>query len=110
MTSQPTPIDEARGGLHIVEQSLWTALPRYLRRLSLALKKHTGMHLPIECAPMRFASWMGGDRDGNPNVTAKITHDVIHLARWYDGKNECPIGKPPYLLNPSPHPLHLSRK
>lgn len=45
---KPTPIDEARGGLHTVEQSLWSALPKYLRRLSTALKKHTGQPLPIE--------------------------------------------------------------
>lgn len=79
---QPTPLDEARGGLHIVEQSLWKALPQYLRRVSNALKKHTGNPLPLTCTPIKFGSWMGGDRDGNPNVTAKVTRDVCLLARW----------------------------
>uniref|UniRef100_A0A0D6R4R0 phosphoenolpyruvate carboxylase n=1 Tax=Araucaria cunninghamii TaxID=56994 RepID=A0A0D6R4R0_ARACU len=79
---KPTPVDEARGGLHIVEQSLWKAVPHYLRRVSAALKKHTGKALPLTCTPIRFGSWMGGDRDGNPNVTAKVTRDVCFLARW----------------------------
>ncbi|KAL3338501.1 hypothetical protein AABB24_027565 [Solanum stoloniferum] len=79
---KPTPVDEARAGLHIVEQTLWKAVPHYLRRVSNALKKHTGRPLPLTCTPIRFGSWMGGDRDGNPNVTAKVTKDVSLLSRW----------------------------
>ncbi|XP_010681388.2 phosphoenolpyruvate carboxylase 4 isoform X1 [Beta vulgaris subsp. vulgaris] len=79
---KPTPVDEARAGLHIVEQSLWRAVPHYLRRVSNALKKHTGQALPLTCTPIKFGSWMGGDRDGNPNVTAKVTRDVSLLSRW----------------------------
>ncbi|MED6150693.1 Phosphoenolpyruvate carboxylase 4, partial [Stylosanthes scabra] len=79
---KPTPVDEARAGLNIVEQSLWKAVPRYLRRVSNALKKHTGKPLPLTCTPIRFGSWMGGDRDGNPNVTAKVTKDVSVLSKW----------------------------
>ncbi|KAJ4960771.1 hypothetical protein NE237_020681 [Protea cynaroides] len=79
---KPTPVDEARAGLHIVEQSLWRAVPHYLRRVSTALKKHTGRPLPLTCTPIKFGSWMGGDRDGNPNVTAKVTRDVALLSRW----------------------------
>ncbi|XP_068637271.1 phosphoenolpyruvate carboxylase 4-like [Aristolochia californica] len=79
---KPTPVDEARAGLHIVEQSLWKAVPHYLRRVSTALKKHTGCPLPLTSTPVRFGSWMGGDRDGNPNVTAKVTRDVSLLSRW----------------------------
>ncbi|PIA39515.1 hypothetical protein AQUCO_02600164v1 [Aquilegia coerulea] len=79
---KPTPVDEARAGLHIVEQSLWRAVPHYLRRVSNALKKHTGKTLPLTCTPIKFGSWMGGDRDGNPNVTAKVTKDVSMLSQW----------------------------
>ena len=79
---KPTPVDEASGGLHIVEQSLWAAVPAHLRRLSAALRKHTGRELPIDAAPLAFGSWMGGDRDGNPTVTASVTRDVARLARW----------------------------
>lgn len=79
---KPTPVDEARAGLNYVEQSLWKAIPHYLRRLSNALKKHTGRPLPLTCTPIKFGSWMGGDRDGNPNVTAKVTRDVSLLSRW----------------------------
>ncbi|OVA05058.1 Phosphoenolpyruvate carboxylase [Macleaya cordata] len=79
---KPTPVDEARAGLHIVEQSLWRAMPHYLRRVSNALKKHTGRPLPMTATPIKFGSWMGGDRDGNPNVTAKVTKDVSLLSRW----------------------------
>ncbi|KAL8549358.1 hypothetical protein ACS0TY_008264 [Phlomoides rotata] len=79
---KPTPVDEARAGLNIVEQSLWRAVPHYLRRLSNALKKHTGKPLPLTCTPIKYGSWMGGDRDGNPNVTAKVTREVSLLSRW----------------------------
>ncbi|KAG4983914.1 hypothetical protein JHK87_028663 [Glycine soja] len=79
---KPTPVDEARAGFNIVEQSLWKAVPHYLRRVSNALKKHTGKPLPLTCTPIKFGSWMGGDRDGNPNVTAKVTKDVSLLSRW----------------------------
>jgi len=79
---KPTPIDEAKGGLHIIEQSLWTALPKVLRKFSQALKKLTGKDLPISATPITFGSWMGGDRDGNPNVTADVTKQVIFLSRW----------------------------
>ncbi|XP_073055065.1 phosphoenolpyruvate carboxylase 4 isoform X2 [Primulina eburnea] len=79
---RPTPVDEARAGLNIVEQSLWRAVPHYLRRVSNALKKHTGNPLPLTCTPIKFGSWMGGDRDGNPNVTAKVTKNVSLLSRW----------------------------
>ena len=41
-----------------------------------------GQPLPIDATPVRFASWMGGDRDGNPNVTAKVTANVARLGCW----------------------------
>ncbi len=80
--SRPTPTDEVRGGLAVLEQSLWHAVPRFLRRFDAALELQTGRGLPIDASPIRFGSWMGGDRDGNPNVTAKVTREAVFLCRW----------------------------
>src|SRR5690606_13600771 len=41
-----------------------------------------GQNLPLDVAPVRFASWKGGDRDGNPNVTYNVTQEVLWLSRW----------------------------
>lgn len=79
---RPTPVDEARWGFAVIENSLWEAVPDLLRDVSSYLKAKTGVALPIHAAPFRFSSWMGGDRDGNPNVTASVTREVLGLARW----------------------------
>ncbi len=79
---KPTPEDEVRNGLAWFEQVLWDAVPSQLRALDRALKTHTGRPLPLKAAPIRFQSWMGGDRDGNPNVTPETTRRAILLARW----------------------------
>ena len=63
---RPTPMEEVRSGLFIFEQTLWDALPRYLRALDRALRAATGRGLPLDAAPIVFGSWIGGDRDGNP--------------------------------------------
>lgn len=80
--TRPTPVDEAKWGFAVIEHSLWQAVPSHLRKVDTALFEATGLHLPLEAAPVRFASWMGGDRDGNPNVTAAVTREVLLLARW----------------------------
>ncbi len=79
---RPTPIDEAKSGFAVIESSLWQAVPNFLRELNNRLTKATGNTLPIEAAPVKFSSWMGGDRDGNPFVTAKVTSEVLLLSRW----------------------------
>ena len=73
-----TPLDEVRGALAVFEQTLWEAVPRYVRQLDRAI----GEPLPLDAAPLRFGSWIGGDRDGNPNVTAEITRRATWMARW----------------------------
>lgn len=80
--TRPTPQDEARWGFAVVENSLWRALPQVMRELDDALRERGLDPLGIEAAPIRFATWMGGDRDGNPNVTAAVTREVLMLARW----------------------------
>jgi phosphoenolpyruvate carboxylase len=77
-----TPIDEVKGGLIVFEQSLWDALPRFLRSVDRALTSATGRPLPLDLSPVRFGSWIGGDRDGNPNVTPDVTRRAALLARW----------------------------
>jgi phosphoenolpyruvate carboxylase len=84
--SRPKPTDEVRGGLAVLENSLWDALPRFLRRLDHALLESCGKSLPIHARPVRFGSWIGGDRDGNPNVTADVTRESIRLCRWTAAK------------------------
>jgi len=79
---QPTPLDEVKGGLFVFEQTLWDALPDYLRALDEALRRHTGRALPLSATPITFGSWIGGDRDGNPNVTAEVTAKACLLSRW----------------------------
>lgn len=79
---RPTPVDEAKWGFAVIENSLWPALPKFIRQLDQQLHDHLGVRLPLDAAPVRFASWMGGDRDGNPFVTAKVTREVLLLGRW----------------------------
>ena len=79
---RPTPVDEAIAGLLIFEQTLWDAVPRFLRSLDGSLKQATGRALPLDAAPLRFGSWMGGDRDGNPTVTPRVTYLACGVARW----------------------------
>ena len=79
---RPTPVDEATSGLLVFEQALWNAVPQYLRSLDRALLELTGRGLPLDAAPIRFGSWMGGDRDGNPTVTADVTRRVCLVSRW----------------------------
>ena len=80
--SKPTPEDEARGGLVVVQQVVWDAIPATLRSIDRALARHNCPPLPLDVAPVRFASWMGGDRDGNPFVTPETTRQVVLLGRW----------------------------
>ncbi len=79
---RPTPVDEARWGFVTIEQTLWHAVPEYLRELDEWCSENLNQALPMDFAPFMFSSWMGGDRDGNPNVTAQVTEEVLLLARW----------------------------
>ncbi len=79
---RPTPVDEAKWGFAVVENSLWQAVPEYIRNLDERVQKSFGFALPIDAAPVTFTSWMGGDRDGNPFVTSKVTEEVLLSSRW----------------------------
>ena len=80
--ARPTPIDEAKWGMAIIENSLWTAVPDFCRELNFQLEKYFGVQHDVALVPVRFSSWMGGDRDGNPFVTSKVTRKVFYMNRW----------------------------
>ncbi|MCG6201847.1 phosphoenolpyruvate carboxylase [Psychromonas antarctica] len=79
---RPTPVDEAKWGFGVIENSLWDAVPQYVRELEKRLQDGLGLSLPLDASPIKFTSWMGGDRDGNPFVTAKVTQEVLLTSRW----------------------------
>ncbi len=79
-TARPAVTDEVRIALYFVEEIFWEALPRIYADLDAALAQH----YPSLSAPSRWltlASWVGGDRDGNPNVTAAVTAETLRLHR-----------------------------
>jgi phosphoenolpyruvate carboxylase len=78
--ARPEVADEARTGLWYFDTTLFETLPRLQADLEHALARH----FPTVTAPTRwltFGSWIGGDRDGNPNVTAAVTAEVLLLNR-----------------------------
>jgi len=79
---RPTPEDEAKWGFAVIEGALWHAIPRFYREVNELLEERGLSPLPMNTVPIKFHSWMGGDRDGNPNVTAKVTSNVLMLGRW----------------------------
>lgn len=79
---RPTPVDEAKWGLSVIEHSLWEAVPDFIRELDSRLTDKLGIGIPLDAVPVQFNSWMGGDRDGNPFVTAKVTQEVLWQARF----------------------------
>ncbi len=79
---RPTAVDEAKWGFAVIENSLWQAVPDFIRHLDRLCRRRLGQGLPLDTQPFHFYSWMGGDRDGNPNVTHKVTREVLLLGRW----------------------------
>jgi len=79
---RPSPIDEAKWGFAVIESSLWDAVPSFMRRLDSASNQLTGKRLDLDFSPVSFTFWMGGDRDGNPNVTAEVSREVLLLSQW----------------------------
>jgi phosphoenolpyruvate carboxylase len=73
---RPDVMDEVRGGLYYFEQALYDLAPEVGRALERAVARHyPGAHVPGDF--LRFASWIGGDRDGNPNITVASTEAAL---------------------------------
>jgi len=73
---RPTVLEEVRLILDVFDGTLWDAVPGVigeLRRASAA----AGVELPEGVHPLGLGSWMGGDRDGNPNVTPLVTRQTV---------------------------------
>lgn len=77
---KPTPVDEARSIIFYVEGLVVDALPPVWADLE-HLAAERGVELADDLTPIRFGSWVGGDRDGNPFVTAEVTDEVLRLQR-----------------------------
>lgn len=79
-TSKPTPFDEARSILYYVEQLMGEGLPEFLDDVAAVMSEH-GVELDEAEPFVRFGSWVGGDRDGNPFVTPRTTAEVAEMHR-----------------------------
>ncbi|WP_326820105.1 phosphoenolpyruvate carboxylase [Streptosporangium sp. NBC_01756] len=71
------PLDEVRTAMAAFDETLFRVVPLVYRSLDAALGEGTGTREPLARAFIRYGSWIGGDRDGNPNVTAKVTRDAL---------------------------------
>jgi phosphoenolpyruvate carboxylase len=79
-TARPAVTDEVRITLHFVGEVFWEALPRLYADFENALAQHYPRLRPPS-GWLTLASWIGGDRDGNPNVTAAVTAETLRLHR-----------------------------
>ena len=76
--ARPEPLDEARNAVYYLDELTGQVLPQVLADLRDALQT-AGVDLPVTSGAVSFGSWIGGDRDGNPNVTPEVTAQVLRL-------------------------------
>ncbi len=72
--------DEIDRGIHHLAGTIWDAVPGLSRDLADAIETHYGVRPPLP-TPIRYRSWIGGDRDGNPRVTAVATRLALDRMR-----------------------------
>ncbi|AXL11602.1 phosphoenolpyruvate carboxylase [Microbacterium foliorum] len=78
---KPSPTDEVRTVMGVFDETLFTTVPHVYRRIDDALRgDDSGASAPIVPAFVRIGSWVGGDRDGNPFVTASVTREASQIA------------------------------
>ena len=76
--ARPDPMDEARNGVYYLEGLGSAAVGDVLDELREQLAG-VGVRLSTSARPLSFGTWIGGDRDGNPNVTPSTTLEVLEL-------------------------------
>src|SRR5690625_1855206 len=77
--TSPTPLDEVRTAMAVFDDTLFEVLPRVYRQINDLLSDGDGRGAPVASAFVRLGSWIGADRDGNPNVTAAITRTAADI-------------------------------
>ena len=75
---RPEPLDEAMNALYYLDDLFKLTIPEVLNDFKNEIKR-LGVELPLDARPLSFGSWIGGDRDGNPNITASITESAMVL-------------------------------
>ena len=75
---QPEPLDEALNALYYLDDLFRQTVPEVLNDFAREMKR-IDVVVPVTARPLSFGSWIGGDRDGNPNVTAQVTTDAMVL-------------------------------